>query len=59
MGGAICFYGTRVPLEFLFDMIRQGGTIDEFLDSYPTVAREQVMGVLADADSLLENKLVA
>lgn len=46
MSGAPCFTGTRVPVTHLFDYLEAGDTLDEFLTDFPTVTREQVLGVL-------------
>ncbi|MGI9166589.1 MAG: DUF433 domain-containing protein [Pyrinomonadaceae bacterium] len=46
MSGTPVFRGTRVPIRNLFDCIEEGETIDQFLDQFPTVTREQVNGVL-------------
>ena len=46
MSGAPCFNGTRVPIKNFFDYIEGGDTIDEFLDAFPGVTREQVNGAL-------------
>jgi uncharacterized protein (DUF433 family) len=46
MSGTPVFVGTRVPVQALFDYLEGGGTIDEFLDSFPTVTREQALGFL-------------
>ncbi|MEQ8846201.1 DUF433 domain-containing protein [Botrimarina sp.] len=46
MSGAIVFRGTRVPLQAFVDCLKAGDTIDDFLDGYPTVTREQVLAVL-------------
>lgn len=46
MSGAPCFVGTRVPVESLFDFVEAGDTIDEFLEDFPGVTREQVVGAL-------------
>jgi uncharacterized protein (DUF433 family) len=43
---AVCFHGTRVEARTLFDTLEQGGTIDDFLEDFPTVSREQVVGLL-------------
>lgn len=51
MGGTPCFTGTRVPAESLFDHLRHGYSIDEFLEQFPTVKREQVDAVLDVAQS--------
>jgi uncharacterized protein (DUF433 family) len=41
LGGAIVFTGTRVPAQTLFDYIDDGFTIDEFLEYFPSVNRQQ------------------
>lgn len=51
MGGTPVFSGTRVPVQTLFDYVEAGETIDEFLDGYPTVKREQVIALLEEAKS--------
>ena len=43
------FNGTRVPVQTLLDYIESGETIDEFLDGFPTVQREQVIAFLEEA----------
>ena len=47
--GATVFAGTRVPVEILFEYLEAGDTLDEFLDQFPTVSREQAIGVLEEA----------
>jgi uncharacterized protein (DUF433 family) len=46
LGGIPVFNGTRVPVQNLIDYLATGETIDEFLDDFPTVRREQVMRFL-------------
>jgi uncharacterized protein (DUF433 family) len=46
LGGVPVFQGTRVPIRNLFECLEVGENLDEFLDQYPTVTREQVLGVL-------------
>ena len=46
LGGTPCFAGTRVPVASLFDHIRLGYTISQFIEQFPTVKREQVEAVL-------------
>jgi len=56
MGGTPVFRGTRVPLQALLDYLEAGDSIDEFLDGFPTVTREQVMAFLEQAkDKLIES----
>lgn len=46
MGGAVVFVGTRVPLQNLIDSLEGGESIEDFLDGFPTVKREQVLAVI-------------
>ncbi|MFM9959135.1 MAG: DUF433 domain-containing protein [Phycisphaerales bacterium] len=46
LGGTPCFAGTRVPVVSFLDALRHGRTMDEFLQHFPTVGREQVQAVL-------------
>ncbi|MBI3741802.1 MAG: DUF433 domain-containing protein [Chloroflexi bacterium] len=55
MGGAPVFVGTRVPVQTLLDYIEAGETIDDFLNGFPTVQREQVIAFLEQAkDRMVE-----
>ena len=49
MGGIPVFTGTRVPAETLLDYLKAGESIDDFLDGFPTVTREQVIALLEEA----------
>ncbi len=49
MGGAPVFANTRVPVQTLFDYLEAGDTINEFLEGFPTVSREQVIAFLEEA----------
>jgi uncharacterized protein (DUF433 family) len=46
IGGTLVFTGTRVPVQTLFDYLKDGETIDSFLDGFPTVSREQVLSLV-------------
>ena len=46
LSGATVFRGTRVPVAALLDNLAAGLTLDEFLDNFPTVTREQALQVL-------------
>ena len=46
VSGAVVFKGTRVPVYAFFENIAGGMSIDEFLDNFPTVEREQVEALL-------------
>ena len=45
-GGVPVFVGTRVPVKNLFDYLEAGDSLDEFLESFPSVTREQVVATL-------------
>jgi len=49
MSGEPCFSGTRVPIRNLWDALAAGETVDDFLEGFPTVTREQVLTLLAEA----------
>lgn len=53
MGGTPVFAGTRVPIQALLDCLEAGHSLDEFLDDFPTVKREQAVAVLEHAKVLL------
>lgn len=53
MGGAPVFSGTRVPVQTLFDYLEAGDSIDEFLEGFPSVKREQVIAFLEEAKDRL------
>ena len=46
LGGTPVFAGTRVPFRNLIDYLERNHSVDEFLDSFPTVSRAQVMATL-------------
>jgi uncharacterized protein (DUF433 family) len=54
LGGAPVFFGTRVPIQNLFDCLEGGESLDEFLEQFPTVTREQAQAAI----NLLGRKLV-
>lgn len=53
MGGTPVFAGTRVPVQTLLDYLKAGESIDDFLDGFPTVNREQVITLLEEAGKQL------
>jgi len=56
MGGTPVFAGTRVPLQNLIDYLEGGESIEDFLDGFPSVKREQVIVVIQAAKlKMLEN----
>jgi uncharacterized protein (DUF433 family) len=46
LGGTPVFRGTRVPIRTLIEYLEGGQTVDEFVDDFPSVRREQVIAVL-------------
>lgn len=56
MGGRTVFAGTRVPVDVLFENLADGLTVDEIIDSYPTLRKEDVLSVLAEASRRLSQR---
>jgi len=46
LGGTAVFVGTRVPVQSLLDYLRGGDTLDQFLQDFPSVRREQAEAAL-------------
>ena len=46
MGGTPVFVGTRVPLQNLIDCLEGGESVEDFLEAFPTVTREQAIAVI-------------
>jgi uncharacterized protein (DUF433 family) len=46
LSGTPVFCGTRVPIKSLFEHLEAGDSIDDFLEGFPTVARDQVIALL-------------
>jgi len=57
LGGTPVFHGTRVPFQNLLDYLEGGETLDDFLDDFPSVSREQAIAALEHAKALLVSKL--
>ena len=53
LGGTPVFYGTRVPIQNLFDCLEGGESLDEFLEQFPSVTREQALAVLEESKERL------
>ncbi|MBY0261272.1 MAG: DUF433 domain-containing protein [Phycisphaerales bacterium] len=53
MGGVVCFNQTRVPVRTLFDYLSGNHSIEEFLDDFPPITRDQVDEVLSMAGKLM------
>jgi len=53
MGGTHVFSGTRVPVQTLLDYLEAGESIDDFLEGFPSVSRDQVIAFLEQAKDRL------
>ena len=53
LGGTPVFIGTRVPVKNLTDYIEAGDTLDEFVDDFPSVSREQAVEFIEQAKEAL------
>ncbi len=53
LAGRPVFLGTRVPIQNLLDYLRGGDTLDDFLEDFPSVRREQAEGALDLAGEVL------
>ncbi len=53
MSGALCFTGTRVPVQALFDYLEGSSSLEEFLEDFPAVQRERAVAVLEAAKDRL------
>lgn len=54
LGGTPVFVGTRVPVKTLYDYLEAGDTLDEFLNDFPSVTREQAIAALELAREMTE-----
>ena len=59
LGGQPVFKGTRVPIESLFDHLEAGVNLDEFLNDFPTVSKEQAIALLEIANKFVTSKNVS
>jgi uncharacterized protein (DUF433 family) len=57
LGGTPVFVGTRVPVDALIDFLGGGDTIEDFLENYPGVSREQAIAFLEEASRALVAKI--
>jgi uncharacterized protein (DUF433 family) len=51
--GTPVFSRTRIPIKNLFDYLKAGDTLDEFLDNFPSVTKEQAIAVLQLAENIV------
>ena len=53
LGGTPVFAGTRVPVRIFFQHLEEGISLEEFLDDFPTVSREQAVALLAFFENIM------
>ncbi len=53
LGGTAVFTGTRVPVRVLMEHLEAGDRLDEFLDDFPSVTREQAVSLLERASAMV------
>ncbi len=56
MSGAPVFKGTRVTIQTLFDYLEHGRSLEDFLEGFPSVTKEQATCLLKLAKSILTSK---
>ncbi len=59
LGGKPVFRGTRLPVETLFQYLADSLTVDYYLETFPSVTREQVLAVLRYGQQRIEQELAA
>lgn len=59
VSGTPVFFGTRVPLDTLFDHLVAGDTIEVVLDGFPSVTREQLLAALEIGREAVKAKAIA
>ena len=59
LSGTPVFRGTRMPVKALFDYLADGLSLDYFLETFPSVSREQATGVLRHGWQHIERELAA
>ena len=59
LGGRPVFAGTRVPADALFDYLADGLSLDYFLESFPSVGREQAVAVLRYGQHRIDGELAS
>ncbi len=56
--GQACIKGTRIPVHQILHMLANGDTIDELLEEYPSLKREDILACIEYAASLTEEQVV-
>lgn len=55
LGGKPVFFGTRVPIQNLYDYLESGESIDDFINDFDTITKKQVVQVLEISKNLIIN----
>ncbi|HHT9113908.1 MAG: DUF433 domain-containing protein [Planctomycetes bacterium] len=55
--GQACIKGTRIPVHQIIRMLANGDTIEELIEEYPSISREDILACLDYAASLAEEEL--
>ena len=55
--GQACIKGTRIPVHQIIRMLANGDTIEELIEEYPSISREDILACLGYAASLAEEEL--
>jgi len=58
MGGTPVFAGTRVPVQTFLDYIKGGDSINDFLEGFPTVSKEQVIAFIKETEEKLIGEIL-
>ena len=58
LSGTPVFNGTRVPIQAMFDYLEDGEPLEEFLENFPTVSKEQAIEVLHLAEKFITSEKV-
>lgn len=59
LGGEPCFTGRRVPVSALFDYLKTGHSLRDFLADFPSVSREHAVAVLENAELAVVHPVAA
>ncbi|MEO0849058.1 MAG: DUF433 domain-containing protein [Cyanobacteria bacterium J06648_1] len=57
MGGTAVFTSTRVPIQTFLDYLKAGESINDFLEGFPSVTKEQAIGLLEEPEKQLINAI--
>jgi len=57
-GGQVCIKGTRIPVSLILDMLAGGDTVEELLEGYPTLSREDINAALAYGAKLAHERIL-